>query len=230
MPAPTATPDAKKALSLPNRIAIGLLAAAAAVVGLLLLSNALGGDEDRTDGTTAAAEVVREDSHRLSQAPDEKAVLVEFLDFECESCLAAYPVVEDLAEEYGKNLTVVSRYFPLPGHPNSETAAAAVEAAARQGRFKDMHARMYETQPEWSHTNEDRSPVFRGYAEDLGLDMAAYDAAIADPATMERIEADKADGMALDVQGTPTFFLEGRKIQPATIEEFRSLIETAIGD
>ncbi|WP_247828649.1 DsbA family protein [Arthrobacter antioxidans] len=230
-PAPSATPDAKKGVSLPNRIAIGLLAAAAVVVGLVFLVNTLGEDEGRTDGTTTtAAEVVREDSHRLSQAPDEKAVLVEFLDFECESCLAAYPVVEDLSEEYGENLTVVSRYFPLPGHPNSETAAAAVEAAAQQGRFKEMHARMYETQTEWSHTAEDRSPVFRGYAEDLGLDMAAYDAAIADPATMERVNADKDDGMALNVEGTPTFFLEGRKIQPATIEEFRSLIETAIAD
>ncbi|MBG6223972.1 protein-disulfide isomerase [Arthrobacter sp. CAN_A2] len=229
-PAPSTTPDAKKGPSLPNLVAIGLLAAAALVVGLVILFNALGNDRDQAAGTTPAAEVVREDSHRLSQAPDEKAVLVEFLDFECESCLAAYPLVEDLSEEYGENLTVVSRYFPLPGHPNSETAAAAVEAAAQQGRFKEMHARMYETQTEWSHTSEDRSPVFRGYAEDLGLDMAAYDAAIADPATMERVNADKKDGMALEVEGTPTFFLDGRKIQPATVEEFRSLIETAIAD
>lgn len=229
-PAPSSAPDMKKGLSLQNRIAIGLLAAAALVVGLVILFNALGEDEGQAAGTTSSAEVVREDSHRLSQAQDEKAVLVEFLDFECESCLAAYPLVEDLSEEYGENLTVVSRYFPLPGHPNSETAAAAVEAAAQQGKFKEMHARMYETQTEWSHTNEDRSPVFRGYAEDLALDMAAYDAAIADPATMERVNADKNDGIALNVQGTPTFFLDGRKIQPATAEEFRSLIETAIAD
>jgi protein-disulfide isomerase len=230
-PAPHLTPEKKTGLSLPNRIAIGLLAAAALVIGLVILFNALGEDDGQAAGTTTTAgSVVREDSHRLSQAPDEKAVLVEFLDFECESCLAAYPVVEDLSEEYGENLTVVSRYFPLPGHPNSETAAVAVEAAAQQGKFKDMHARMYETQTEWSHTNEDRSPVFRGYAEDLGLDMNAYDAAIADPATMERVNADKADGMALNVEGTPTFFLDGEKIQPATLEEFRSLIETAIAN
>ncbi|WP_394252966.1 DsbA family protein [Arthrobacter pityocampae] len=230
-PAPTTTPDTKKGLSLQNRIVIGLLAAVALVIGLVILFNALGEDKGQAAGTTTTAgEVVREDSHRLSQAPDEKAVLVEFLDFECEACLAAYPVVEDLSEEYGENLTVVSRYFPLPGHPNSETAAAAVEAAAQQDKFKDMHAVMYEKQTEWSHTNEDRSPVFRGYAEDLGLDMAAYDAAIADPATMERINIDKNDGMALNVEGTPTFFLDGEKIQPATLEEFRGLIETAIAD
>lgn len=229
-PAPTTTPDAKKGLSLQNRVMVGLLAAVALVIGLVILFNTLGEDEGQAAGATTTAEVVREDSHRLSQAPDEKAVLVEFLDFECEACLAAYPVVEDLSEEYGENLTVVSRYFPLPGHRNSETAAAAVEAAAQQGKFKDMHARMYETQTEWGEADEDRSPVFRGYAEDLGLDMAAYDAAIADPATMERVNVDKADGMALNVEGTPTFFLDGEKIQPSTLEEFRSLIETAIAD
>ncbi|MEG9250104.1 thioredoxin domain-containing protein [Arthrobacter sp. Soc17.1.1.1] len=227
----TSPDSARKGLSLPNRITIGLLALIALVVGLVILINTVSENKGQAAPGESASdvEVVREDSHRLSQAPDEKAVLVEFLDFECESCLAAYPVVEDLSEEYGQNLTVVSRYFPLPGHPNSETAAAAVEAAAQQGKFKDMHARMYETQTEWSHTNEDRSPVFRGYAEDLGLDMNAYDAAIADPATMDRVNADKADGMALNVEGTPTFFLDGRMIRPATLEEFRDLIEAAIG-
>lgn len=221
----------KKGLSLPNRIAIGLLALTALIIGVLILINALSKDNGQATGTaTTVTEVVRDDSYRLSQASEEKAVLVEFLDFECEACLAAYPVVEDLSEEYAENLTVVARYFPLPGHPNSETAAAAVEAAAQQGKFKDMHSVMYEKQTEWGHTNEDRSPVFRGYAEDLGLDMAAYDAAIADPATMKRVNADKNDGMALDVPGTPTFFLDGELIQPDTLEEFRSLIETAIAD
>lgn len=231
MPARAATDaDTKpKGLSIQNRITIGLLAAAALVVALVIIFNTLGNDASQATGPTGSeAQIVREDSHRLYQAPDEKAVLVEFLDFECEACLAAYPVVEDLSEEYGENLTVVARYFPLPGHPNSETAAAAVEAAAQQGKFKEMHSVMYETQTEWSHTNEDRSPVFRGYAEDLGLDMDAYDAAIADPATMERVNVDKNDAIALNLEGTPTFFLDGEKIQPATLEEFRQLIETAI--
>lgn len=228
-PATSMTPAKKKGPSLPNRIAIGLIAASALVIGLVILFNSLGQDEGPATGATnSAAEVVRPDSHRLSQAPDEKAVLVEFLDFECEACLSAYPLVESLSEKYEENLTVVSRYFPLPGHPNSETSAVAVEAAAQQGKFEDMHARMYETQTEWSHSDEDQSPVFRGYAEELGLDMTAYDAAIADPATMDRVKADKSGGLALNVEGTPTFFLDGKKIQPSTVEEFQDLIEKAI--
>ncbi len=220
-----------KGLSLPNRIAIGLLIAAALIAGLVIILGNLGSDEpEAAEAAAARTPVVRQDSHRLSQAPEEKAVLVEFLDFECEICLEAYPLVEDLTAEYGENLTVVARYFPLPGHPNSETSAAAVEAAAQQGKFVEMHSLMYEKQPEWAHTPESRADTFREYALSLDLDMDAYDAAIADPATLERINSDKADGLALNVEGTPTFFLEGRKIQPSTQAEFRSLIETAIAD
>lgn len=181
-------------------------------------------------GQTSASEVasvVRPDSRVLSQAPNEKAVLVEFLDFECEGCAAAYPVVEELRAEYGDTVTFVHRYFPLPGHPNSMTAAVAVEAAAQQGAYEAMYQKMFDTQEQWSHTAEDRSPVFRGYAEELGLDMAAYDKSVADPATRARVEADVADGVALGVQGTPTFFLDGRRLTLNTLEQFRAEVDAA---
>ncbi|MSS00404.1 thioredoxin domain-containing protein [Arthrobacter sp. BL-252-APC-1A] len=213
-------------MSIQSRFLIGLFFVVGLVVALVFIFNSIG--DDASGAADPDAQVVREDSHRLSQATDEKAVLVEFLDYECEACLAASPFVSDLATEYEENLTVVARYFPLPGHPNSETAAAAVEAAAQQGKFEEMHSLMYEKQTDWSHTSETRAGTFREYAQSLGLDMPAYDAIVADPATMERVNKDKTDGVALNVQGTPTFFLEGRKIQPSSEEEFRQLIETAI--
>lgn len=80
--------------------------------------------------TPADAQLVREDSHRVTSPTVEKAQLVEFLDFECESCRAAQPLVEELKKEFGDRITFVNRYFPLPGHRNSGTAALAVEAAA----------------------------------------------------------------------------------------------------
>lgn len=177
--------------------------------------------------TSSAVPVVREDSHVLSDAGEGAPVLVEFLDFECEGCKAAYPVVEELRAEYADTVTFVHRYFPLPGHPNSMTAAVAVEAAGQQGQYEAMYQQMFDTQEQWSHTTEDRSPVFRGYAEDLGLDMAAYDAAVADPATRDRIEADVADGTALGVQGTPTFFLDGQMLTLNTLEQFRAEVDAA---
>ena len=204
-----------------------LLAAvvAAAVIAFLVA---------RGSSTAAAPEdvgpVVRENSRVLSKAPDEQAVLVEFLDYECESCRAAYPFIEELRTDYADTVTFVHRYFPLPGHRNSMNAAVAVEAAAQQGKYEAMYQRMYETQAQWGESAEDKSAVFRGFAQDLGLDMAAFDAAVADPATQERVELDVADGEALGVGGTPTFYLDGEVLNPESLEQFRAAVEAAATD
>ncbi|WP_299952659.1 thioredoxin domain-containing protein [uncultured Modestobacter sp.] len=186
------------------------------------------GEEDVP--AAAAPAVVREDSHRLSTAADSRVTLVEFLDFECEGCLAAYPFVEELRQLYDGRITFVARYFPMPGHANAENAAVAVEAAAQQGRFEDMYARMFETQTEWGEKQESQAAVFRGFAEDMGLDLAAFDAAIADPATLERVLRDRADGIALGVEGTPTFFLNGEKLTVTTTDEFIEQVDAALAD
>ncbi len=112
----------------------------------------------------------------------------------------------------------------------SMPAAVAVEAAAQQGQYEAMYHRMYETQPEWGESAEDKSAVFRGFAEDLGLDMAAYDAAVADPVTEARVRLDVADGTALGVRGTPTFFLDGQPLTPDSLEQFRAAVDAAAAD
>jgi protein-disulfide isomerase len=204
------------------------------LLGVVALGVVIGALVSRSPSTTAAPDeagrLVRENSRVLSQAPDERAVLVEFLDYECEACAGAYPFIEDLRTEYADTLTVVHRYFPLPGHPNSMTAAIAVEAAAQQGAYEPMYQKLFETQTQWSHHQQDQSAVFRGYAEQLGLDMAAYDAAVADPATQARIELDVADGQALGVAGTPSFYLDGQPLAPSTLEEFAAAVDAATQD
>ena len=172
--------------------------------------------------------LVREDSHRLSSAPDGKVTLVEFLDFECEACRAAYPVVEQLRTDYGDRITFVVRYFPIPSHANAENAAIAVEAAAAQSRFADMYAKMYETQASWGEQQESKAALFREFAAELGLDLAAYDRAVADPATRERVLGDRADGEAAGVRGTPTFFLNGAPLEPRSVEEFYAAVDAAL--
>ncbi len=105
----------------------------------------------------ADAQLVREDSHRVTSPSTEKAQLVEFLDFECESCRAAEPLVQQLKQEYGDRITFVHRYFPLPGHRNSGNAALAVEAAAAQGKYEQMAAKLFETQPQWGNKQDSQS-------------------------------------------------------------------------
>jgi protein-disulfide isomerase len=176
----------------------------------------------------AEVTVVAENSHRLDTAPDGSVVFTEFLDFECEVCAAVHPVVEELRDTHAGEVTFVTRYFPLPGHENSMNAAIAVEAAAEQGQFEAMYQRMFETQADWGEQQDSRADVFRGYAEDLGLDMDAYDHAVGDPSTEARVQQDFDAGMALGVEATPTIFLDEEPIELSTPDELRAAVAAAV--
>ncbi|WP_246093226.1 DsbA family protein [Subtercola boreus] len=177
------------------------------------------------EGLTAAAAA---NSHRLSVAAEGQPVFVEFLDFECEVCGAAYPAIEQLREEYAGRVSFVARYFPIPSHKNSMNAAIAVEAAAQQGQFEAMYKKMFDTQTQWGEQQDSKASVFRGYAEELGLDMVAFDDAVADPATKSRVQSDFSQGTALGVQGTPTFFLDDEKLDVGSVDEIRTLLDQAL--
>ncbi|MET8977113.1 thioredoxin domain-containing protein [Streptomyces sp. NPDC004539] len=208
-----------------------LLAGFAAALGVYLLF----APEDRANRVeerpAADALPVREDSHRLTRPERSELTLVEFLDFECEACGAYHPVVERLRAEYGDRVTFVARYFPMPGHRNGEPAARAAEAAARQGKFEEMYAKLFATQGEWGESRDWKEDVFRGYAAQLGLDMARFDADLADPEVAGRVLADQRDGLGLGVRGTPTFFVDGERIaNPGSYEEFRALLEARLSE
>ncbi|MFC3995790.1 DsbA family protein [Nocardiopsis sediminis] len=202
-------------------ITLALIATSALVLGAFIVlagRSAPPGDAagaGAAPASTAPEELlVREDSHHLTEAPDAEVTVVEFLDFECEACLAQFPVMERLREDYDGRINLVIRYFPMPGHTNSETAATAVEAAARQGELEAMYIKMYETQEEWGESDESKAAEFAGFAEDLGLDTEQFAEDVADPATLDRVRADFEDGRALGVQGTPTIFVNGRQTDP----------------
>lgn len=207
----------------------------AVLIAALLLTRRDTGLPDLTESADVQATqqvpaeiLVRDDSHLLSSPAQSQATFVEFLDFECESCRAAFPAVEQLRAEYGDRVTFVARYFPIPSHANAENAAVAVEAAARQGRYESMYQKMFETQAEWGEQRESRADLFREFAVGMGLDMAAYDRDVADPATLERVLRDRADGETAGVQGTPTFFLDGARIQPESLDDLRSQLDLAL--
>lgn len=203
-----------------------IVAVLVALVAAVTFSRA--GDEatpsDSGNGTSEP--LVREDSPRLTSGKE--ATFVEYLDFECEACGAAHPVMTDLREKYGDDVTFVVRYLPL--HGNSMNAALAAEAAREQGEFEAMHDQLFETQGEWSHSESSKAKTFEGYAKDLGLDMEQYRADVKDPAIKKRIEQSTQDAEELGVTGTPTFFLDGEKIEPSTIGDFETKLDAAIED
>lgn len=211
------------------RILLTAFVIAAMAIGVLVYQSV----RDRGSATpvdSTVGQVVRENSHRLNSVPSSDVTFVEFLDFECEGCRAVYPAIEQLRDEYGDRVNFVIRYFPLPSHFNSERAARAVEAAAQQGQLEAMYHKMYETQADWGEKQTPADDVFRGFAGELGLDLAAFDTVYADPATLDRIRLDVADGTALGVQGTPTFFLNGARIQPRSYEDLTKAFDEALAE
>ncbi|WP_413320198.1 thioredoxin domain-containing protein [Agrococcus sp. 1P02AA] len=170
-------------------------------------------------------ELIDESTHVLDDAGADAPQLVEFFDYECPTCGQFHPVIEDLRERYEGQVTFAVRYFPLSGHENAVPAAAAAEAAAQQGEFEAMHDRILETQAEWAGT-EDAAATFRSYAEELGLDLAAYDAALTAEATADRIAHDFDAGVEAGVTQTPTFFLDGERLE---LQDFGD-VEAAIVD
>ncbi|MGW4729745.1 DsbA family protein [Streptomyces shenzhenensis] len=208
-----------------------LLAGFAAAFGSYLLL----APDDRTNtlDVRPAAEAlpVRDSSHRLTRPEKSELTVVEFLDFECETCGAYFPAVEKLREQYGDRVTFVARYFPVPGHRNGELAARTAEAAARQGKFEEMYTKLFITQKEWGESKDRKQDVFRSYAEQLGLNLDEFDADLADPEVAGRVQDDQRDGLALGVRGTPTFFVDGEKIaNPASYEAFKALIDDRLSD
>ena len=215
-----------------NRVALLVAGTLAGAIAVYLIADRATDDKPSTDTTAApAAEgvipLVRADSQRISTAPTDAIAFVEFLDFECEACRAAHPAIEELRTLYGDRVSFVVRNFPL--HRNSEAAARAAEAAASQGRYIEMMDILFARQPEWGERTSSQEALFFGFAEQLGLDMVRFRQVYDSPATINRIRRDKAEGQALGVSGTPTFFLGGEKLQPSSFEDLVTAIDLAIG-
>lgn len=210
------------------KLSAALVAVAAIVlIAFLMFTNASTTTQPEsapTAGDSSTDILVRPDSPRLSEGTE--AVFVEFLDFECESCVAMYPVIEDLRERYGDRIEFVVRHMPL--HGNSLNAALASEAAAEQGEFEAMYKRLFETSNEWGHQEASQQETFFRYATELGLDMVRFEAAYNDPATLARIEQSQQDGTALGVTGTPTFFLDGEMLDPTSVTELEASLDAAL--
>lgn len=154
---------------------------------------------------------------------DAPITIVEFSDFECPACAAAFRDLHRLTAT-NPNIRLVFRHYPLDAacnpqmqhslHPDACQAAAAAECAGRLGKFWEYHDRLFENQK-----TLDRDSLFR-YARELGLDIDAFRTCLDDPATMSRVREDVAAGQRLGVESTPTMFINGRRVSGALDPRF----------
>jgi len=147
---------------------------------------------------------VSEERDHIHGPADAAVTLVEYGDYECPYCGAAYPIVKEVQAQLGERLRFVFRNFPIvTSHPHAEQAAEAAEAAGAQGEFWQMHDLLYERQSRLG------DPDLRSYAEELGLDLGRFDAELAGHVHAPRVREDFMSGVRSGVNGTPTFYIDG---------------------
>ena len=162
---------------------------------------------------------------------ESKIILIEYSDFQCPACGIYYPIVNKLAEEFGDKIAIIYRHFPLKSiHRNAEAAALAAEAAGRQGKFWEMHNALFDNQKEWSD-EINSGEYFVKYAGGLpvgqtgvNIDINKFKADLSLQEVKNKVKNDLVGAEKNNLNSTPTFFLNGKKIQPRSYEEFKQII------
>jgi protein-disulfide isomerase len=159
------------------------------------------------DRTLALATPVDDRDHRIGRL-DAAVQLVEYGDYQCPYCSEALPGVKELLSTFGDRVVFVFRHFPLVSqHPNAWRAALAAEAAGAQHRFWEMHNHLL------GHQHALSDDELSNHARALGLDMDQFERDLHNPAVAERVRQDTVGGLESGVMGTPTFFVNGRRLE-----------------
>ncbi len=151
--------------------------------------------------------------------------ILKYSDYSCPYCKTTISMDDQLKSEFGELVTIEYRYFPLDGFQFSDLAARSVESAARQGKKWEMHDKIFEGQEIWTRGNADE--IFRGYAEEIGLDLEQFESDLNSEEVRQEVQRQKNEGIRRMVRATPTYFLNGQRLQqlPQTYGQFRSLVE-----
>jgi protein-disulfide isomerase len=148
--------------------------------------------------------------------------IVAFTDFECPSCARQHPILDRIVSEFGNRVRLVVRDFPLSQHVNARKAAEAAEAAREQGKYWEYASVLFRNQ---SALGIDK---LRQYASEVGLDRARFDASLDSGKLAEKVQRDVIDGRKLGINGTPTIYINGKRISDNSYESVKSAIESAL--
>ncbi len=206
-----------------------VLVVAAAVIGGVLYFGGSNKPQANPDDPKTAELISPPGSNKVSESPDDKVTLTEFIDYQCPACNKQYQqLTKGLEEKYQGKIDFVIRNFPVPSqHPLAEPAAKATEAAAAQGKFAEMYHALNDNYKQWAGDGatmvfQDKQKArqqFDGYAQQIGLDLNRFHQDFNSPQVQQKIQKDMADGEQAGVTGTPTMFLNGKKFQPTSVQE-----------
>ena len=159
---------------------------------------------------------------------DARTVLIEYSDFQCPACAFYYPYLKRLSEEFGDDLAIVYRHFPLPMHQNAKTAAAASDAAGRQGKFWEMHDAIFDSQRLWEGSTN-AGNLFVEYAKKIGLDVEKFTADMMSDEVQNNVRVAYQTSVRIGLNATPSIFLDGKQLEnPRDYEDLKKIVGDAI--
>lgn len=164
---------------------------------------------------------------------ESKVTLIEYGDFQCTACASQFPVTNAIMKEYKDKIKLIFRNFPLTAiHPNAKISAAAAEAAGLQGKFWEMHDLLYKNQTSWDDlTGESRVDAMVKFAEELKIDTSKFKEDMGSSAILAKISYDQAIGTKVNLQGTPTFYLNGKLMSGddwSDIDKFKAALDAEL--
>lgn len=159
--------------------------------------------------------------------PEASVTLVEYSDFQCPACASFQPVLKTLLDEYGDKLRFEYRHYPLPMHQFAMQAAVAAEAAGQQGKFFEYHDALFINQKQWS-TSAAPNVFFVQYAKDLGLDVETFERHMKSSVLRDAVREDMNEAREEGLTGTPTFFLNGERMEMETFDDFIAQIVSQV--
>lgn len=155
-----------------------------------------------------------------------KVTVVEFLDPECESCSAMYPIVKKIFEEYKSDIRIVVRYMPF--HQNSKFVANILEGARAENKYWETLELLFETQGQWANHHNPNPDLIPEILKPLKLNMQKIIADAKAGKYDQLIMEDMEDGKQVGVNGTPTFFINGNKLEELGYESLKNSIESKL--
>jgi protein-disulfide isomerase len=159
----------------------------------------------------------------LKGPKDAKVTIVKFSDYQCPFCAQSAPLVDQVLQAYPKDVNYVYKQFPLTTiHPQAMGASKAALAAGKQGKFWEMHALIFENYRQLSPEK------LKELAKQLNLDMAQWEADMNSPAVQAEIDEEMKQARAADVTGTPTIFVNGKRLMNRSFDGFKQAIDSAM--
>jgi protein-disulfide isomerase len=162
---------------------------------------------------------------------DVSITITEYSDYQCPACAYFHPMVKKLKEQFGDQINLELKYYPLNSHQYAALAARAAESAKNQGKFLEMHNKLFENQNQWSNSGNP-TPLFVNYARDIGLDIKQFKEDLNSGETQRTVMEQKQVGANMGVRSTPTFIIDGEQLDPLprTYAQFEQVVKQYLNE